>query len=212
MRKKTTMEQNKKCAVLLAGRFFNTQNTILNCLKSNNKCQFDVYLFVWEKEYRWKDTIVSNDVAKIQEQYNPNKIKMSKLIDHFEPFTTPSFFIMVYLQKQIIGLVNMDYDYYVVSRPDIIYLQNIQFENMVFNDDVVYCYTKNEKNISDSCDFCDWIFVCNAHTLLKIKNINFNRNPHKCNEWNFKQNYISNGIVIKSLGFVDTDIIYTHLY
>jgi hypothetical protein len=203
----------KRCILLHAGRFYNANNNIYKCLqRSNIFCTFDLYLFVWETEYRRSNSFV-NDVEDIKNKFHPEKMLCEAFeLDH----KLDSFSIMVYIRTKVIDFFLQNevalYHYYIFSRPDILSVVGLDLSVLTLEDNVLYCYTCPIYAKIECFDFCDWLFICNRFTLVKINNIDYKYNSSKSNEWNFKTNYLNNGIIIKTLGIVEKDILYKDLY
>ncbi len=199
--------------VLLGGRFFRAKNNVVQSLQAcNPNIQFDVYLFAWETETR-KNKQVTNDILAILQKFQPKQFHIERFEDVFAS-SVSSFQIMVYIRNRVVDLLpsEMNYAYYIFSRPDIVSLQLDLATLNMNNDNVVFAYRcpAYAKVVCD--DFCDWLFVCNRFTLQRVRNLDFQHEPSKSNEWNFKHNYQTHGICVKLIGTVDQDIFYKDLY
>lgn len=205
-----------KVALLLSGRFYNTNNrnrTVINDIRNCNPnleqvLNIDTYMHVWEVEYR-NACPRPNQILSLISVYNPCKYVIEDYNNIFASMSINTLIIMLHQRKQTFKLVDNAYDVYIISRPDIV-IRSLSLSNYEYLDNIIYAY-KCPSHASTTCfDFCDWLYMCNYNTLNKIMNIDNNIDMSKSNEYNMKQNLIDNGINIILIGTVHGEVEYIH--
>ena len=200
----------KRIAILISGRYYfsDYNNHFFNDYKiKQNDIQFETFLHIWSEETHNSGEIYVNDLNKINNYYKPTK----QIVENFNLIMNnnkleSNFDIMCYQRKMVFDLIDhLDYDGYIHIRPDVLYINNINFNNELLND-TIYCYQCPNFAYDICSNFCDWFILGNYYTIKKINNIKYTHNIGLSNESNYKINFINNNIEINILGIVGSDI------
>jgi hypothetical protein len=202
-----TESQIKKISISLFGRIYGTHqqfdfHKIVQSIYP--EAQIDIYIHCWKYD-SFNNKKYENKINEIQEYFNPKKI----IVDDLEKVNTEGMNTCIYMlysiqQSMSISVSeNIDYDLCLCVRPDIIMNQTPKFDNIVLEDNVVNMYSCPSFAISSCSGICDWLYAGNMKTFTSIATIHNSIKLNVSNETNIYNNFINNGISIKTIGTIN---------
>ena len=197
-------------AVLISGRFYNTDNKCINILINDNKdSKFKTFLHIWEIDYTPKKIPIKNDIDKIVSNYNCNDYiveDFNKVLKNNEFSNT--YYIQNYNRyRNLQQIIDNKYDIYIIMRPDIIYIKNLNLQKLNVKDNTIYVYRSPDFAKKICYDFCDWFLLFNNSVFEKIKEVFKNKMAFMySNEYTLKSILLKYNFNIVTLGQVSVDI------
>lgn len=216
-----TESQIKKISISLFGRIYGTHqqfdfHKIVQSIYP--EAQIDIYIHCWKYD-SFNNNKYENKINEIREYFNPKKI----IVDDLEKVNAEGMNTCIYMLYSIQHSMaiavseNIDYDLFLCVRPDIIINQTPNFDNIVLEDNVVNMYSCPSLAISSCSGICDWFYAGNMKTFTSIASINVKIVLNNSNETNIYNNFINNGISIKTfqtnnngeLAIVNKELLFT---
>ena len=216
-----TESQIKKISISLFGRIYGTHarfnfHKIVQSIYP--EAQIDIYIHCWKYDL-FNNKKYENKIDEICEYFNPKKI----IVDDLEKVNAEGINTCIYMLYSIQHSMaiavseNIDYDLCLCVRPDIIINQTPFFDNIVLEDNVVNMYSCPSFAISSCSGICDWLYAGNMKTFTSISLIHKSLELNISNETNIYNNFINNGISIKTfetinngeLAIVNKELLFT---
>jgi hypothetical protein len=197
----------KKISISLFGRIYGTSarfnfHKIVQSIYP--EAQIDIYIHCWKYDL-FNNKKYENNIDEIRAGFNPQKIIIDDIKKVNYQGDTTGVYMLYSIQHSMELAVyeNIDYDLCLCVRPDIIINQTPNFDNLVLEDNIVNMYSCPSFAISSCSGICDWLYIGNMKTFTSIAKITTKMDFTVSNETNIYNNFINNGISIKTFGTID---------
>ena len=197
----------KKISISLFGRIYGTHSRFIfyKIVQSiYPEAQIDIYIHCWKYDL-FNNNKYENNIDEICAYFNPKKIVIDDIENVNYQGNNTGVYMLYSIQHSMALAVseNIDYDLCLCVRPDIIINQTPNFDNLVLEDNIVNMYSCPSFAISSCSGICDWLYIGNTQTFSSITEITTKIDFTVSNETNIYNNFINNGISIKTFETID---------